>query len=148
MSIEENKALIRRIAEEVFTQLNPDAVDELYAADFVNHSPAAGQAPDRAGIKQSIARLRDSGADMREILEDLIAEGDKVVERYTMRGTHTTEIRGPAGPIPPTGKTVSWTGTATFRVVNGKVAERWANADTLGLLQQLGAIPTAVQSVR
>lgn len=142
MSAEEHKALIRRIADEVFTQHNPDAVDELYAVDFVNHSPGAGQTPDRDGIKRATAQQRAAGSDLKEVLEDLVVEGNTVVERYTMRFTHTMELTGPTGPIPPTGTVVTIPGIAIFRVRDGQVVERWANLDMLGAFQQLGAIPT------
>ncbi len=148
MSLEENKALVRRIAEEVFSRHNPDAVDELYAPDFVNHSPGAGQAPDRDAIKRAAAERRAQGSNLRETIDDVIAEGDLVVERYTLRMTHTAETMGPSGPIPPTGKQLTVTGIAMFRVRDGKAVERWACIDTLGLFQQLGAVPAMAQAAR
>jgi steroid delta-isomerase-like uncharacterized protein len=143
MSTEENKALARRYIE-VFNQGNVTEilaiVDELYAPDFVLHDP---NIPLPAGGIRSREDYKQFGTGFLAALpgqftvEDLIAEGEKVVMRYTYRGTHQGQWRG----LPPTGKAVTFTGTVTYRIVDGKAVEAWQNADNLSVLQQLGLIP-------
>lgn len=135
---EQNKQLVRRAVEEVWNQGNYAAVDELAASDIVVHASL----PDRevhgtAGVKQFYATLREAFPDLHFTIEDQIAEGDRVVTRWTARGTHTGTFNG----IPPTGKTGIVSGIDIDRIANGKVVECWPNADELGLLQQLGVIP-------
>jgi predicted ester cyclase len=139
MSTEANKALVRRGIEE----LNQGDVletsaswDELFVPDFVRHDPAGGFRS-REDYKRFLSRLLVA-LPGHFTIEDLIAEGDKVVLRYTFRGTHQGQWRG----IPPTGKAVTFTGSYIYRIVDGKIVEGWENADTLGLLQQLGAVPS------
>jgi steroid delta-isomerase-like uncharacterized protein len=79
-----------------------------------------------------------ASADLRHTIEDMVAEGDKVATRMTSRGTHTGDFRG----IAPTGKQFTVTGMDLFRIADGKIAEQWTNLDTLGVLQQLGVLPT------
>ncbi len=143
MSIEENKALIRR-AIEVANRGNLTeilaAVDEFCAPDFVLHDPSsalpAGGIRSREDYKQFGTGF-NAALPGQFTIEDLIAEGEKVVLRYTYRGTHQGQWRG----LPPTGKAVTFTGTITYRIVNGKAVEAWQNADNLSVLRQLGLIP-------
>jgi len=137
MSAEENKAMVRRLVKELVNKGDLSVVGEIFATNFVNHSPATGTTPDREGIKQYIAMLHAAFPDFHCTIEDLIAEGDKVVVRVINRGTHRAELMG----IPPTGKQVNMTAISIFRFAGGKVVERWNNTDDLGLLQQLGAFP-------
>lgn len=137
MSTETNKALIRRSVEE----LNQGNVletatnwDELFVPDYVSHDPAGG-CRSREEYKGFLFRLLLAFPGHFTI-EDVIAEADKVVLRYTFRGTH----QGPLRDIPPTGKAVTFTGIYIYRIVAGKIVEGWQNADTLGLFQQLGVI--------
>jgi len=134
---EQNKVVVRRVIEEVYNQGDLAAIEEYVASDFVIHSPSEEiHGPD--GVKQYVAALRDSFPDLHLTIEDQIAEGDRVATRWTARGTHTGAFQG----IPPTGKRGSMTGIAIDRFANGKVVECWVNGDDLGLLQQLGVIPT------
>jgi steroid delta-isomerase-like uncharacterized protein len=139
MSTEENKALDRRSYEE-FNKHNWAGVEEDLAPDYVVHFPGADM--DVAGMKQLTTALWTAFPDAHVVVEDLIAEGDKVVSRATFRGTHQGEFMG----IPPTGKQVSCTGIDIERIEAGKFVEGWANWDELGLMQQLGAIPQMAQT--
>ena len=135
---ESNKTLLRRDAEEVWNQGNLDAVDELFATDVILHEAPPGVSPGAKGVKQLIAGYRAALPDFHLTIEDLIAEGDRVVNRWSMTGTHKGELMG----IPPTGKKVTSTGISIVRIADGKIAEIWGASDQLGLMQQLGAIPS------
>ena len=133
----DNKALVRRLLEESFNSGNSAVADELVAADFVDHNPLPGLPPTAEGFKQSFAVIRAAMPDMTYTIEDVIAEGDKVVVRWTTSGTNTGEMLG----MPATGKKATVTGIDIFRVQDGKLAEFWLSWDQLGMLQQLGMIP-------
>lgn len=134
---EHNKMLVRRAIDEVYNQGNLAVLDELVASDFVIHSPSA-EIHGPAGAKQYVAMLRAAFPDIHFAIEDQIAEGDRVSTRWTARGTHTGEFQG----IPPTGKQVRMAAIDIDRIANGRVVECWTNSDDLGLLQQLGIVPT------
>jgi steroid delta-isomerase-like uncharacterized protein len=138
VSAEDNKALIREVIEEVWNEGNLAAVDRYFAPDYVDHAPLPGQGPGPEGYKGAVAAIRDAFPDLRLTLEDILGEGDKVAFRYTMEGTHRGDFMG----MPPTGKPFSVTGMIFARIAGGKAVERWANLDTLGLMQQIGAIPS------
>ena len=142
MSTEENKVLIRRFYEEVFNTKNLNALDEFCSSDFVDYNPAQGQAPGREGVKQIFAAYTAAFPDLTATVEDQIAEGDKVVVRMSVRGTHRGELMG----IAPTEKQITVSGIDIFRIVSGKVVERWGNTDELGMMQQLGVIPVPGQT--
>jgi len=143
MSIEENKALVRRFEEEVWNQRNPSLVGEFFAASHVFR--AAGSPPlDREGHRQMIAHFQNAFPDGQNTADDLIAEGDKVAHRWTYRGTHLGEFQG----IPPTGRQVTLTGISIWRFEEGKIVESWHELDTLGLMQQLGVVPAPGQAGR
>ena len=143
MSTEENKALVRRFIEVAnrgnLSEILP-TVDELFVPDFVFHDP---NIPVPVGGIRSREDYNQFGTAFQAALpgqftiEDLIAEGEKVVLRYTYRGTYQGEWRG----LPPTGKAVTFTGTVTYRIVDGKAVEAWQNADNLSVLRQLGILP-------
>lgn len=137
MTLEENKTLARRWFEEGFTQGNLDVADELFAADYVNHNALPGQGTGPEGTKHNVTMLRSGFPDLQVTVEDQIAEGDKVVTRWAMSGTHQGALMG----VAPTGKRVTVTGIIVFRVSGGKAVEGWLNWDTLGLMRQIGAIP-------
>jgi steroid delta-isomerase-like uncharacterized protein len=143
MSTEENKALYRRLLEGVMNQRNLALVDELCAPDFVLHRGSTTM-QGREPYKQFLSMYLTGGPDFHLTIEDQIAEGDKVVSRFTGRGTHL----GPFMGIPPTGKHVTATGIGIIRVANGKIVEEWANGDDLGVLQQLGVVPVPGQETR
>jgi len=140
MSTEQNKTLVRRYWEDVWNQGNLAVVDELIAADFDGHPAPSdadfGRGP--AGQKQLVGLYRGAFPDMRMTIDDMAADGDRVVLRWTARGTNTGEMMG----MPATGKPVTVTGMSLNRLVAGKIVEGWTNFDALGMLQQLGVIPT------
>ena len=136
MSTEDNKANVRRGFEAV-NQKNLAVFDELLTPDVVFHS-ASTTMQGLEAYKQLLSVSVTAFPDLQFTIEDMIAEGDTVMVRYTTRGTHQGTFRG----IPPTGKQVSGTGMFIDRLVNGKAVEQWINGDDLGLLQQLGVIPS------
>ena len=140
MSAEENKTIMRRIFE-VFNTGNLAVADEVIAADVVDHQAPPGVAPGRAGFKQLITMFRTAFPDIQMTIEEIIAEGDRVVARSTMRGTHRGEFMG----IPPTGKQFTVTSIDIVHIAGGQGVEHWGNSDDLGMLQQLGVIPTPGQ---
>ena len=133
---EENKALALR-ASEIVNQKNPDLIEELYPPDFVWHGPA-GDIRGYEQAKQLSSTFFAAFPDAHITDEDLIAEGDKVVRRYTTRGTHQgqTEMFGP-----PTGRQIEQKGITIHRIEDGKIVEEWEAFDSLIMLQQLGLAP-------
>jgi steroid delta-isomerase-like uncharacterized protein len=144
MSAEENKAIARREMEELFNHTgNLDVADEIYAPDYVGHEPT--QPEDIHGVegaRQFAATMRSAFPDLSCTIEDQVAEGDKVVTRWTGRGTHQGEAEELG---PPTGKRMEITGISIERISEGKVAESWDNYDAMGMMQQLGMVPEAQQ---
>ncbi len=138
MTAEENKVLAGRFIEEAWDKGNLSFIDEVVTDDFVYHGSPPSFPPTREGFKQIVAMSRAAFPDLRIVVEDMIAEENKVAVRYTMRGTHRGELMG----LPPTGRQVGVPGIVVLRVADGKLTERWENADDLGLMQQLGAIPS------
>jgi len=137
MSTEENKANVRRFADGL-NQKNVAVIDELCTPDYVNHDPANPQVRSREDYKQWFTGLSAAFPDLHFTIDDILAEGDKVAYRFTLRATHSGSWRGAA----PTGKSITVTGTAITRIRDGKFAEDWVNTDALGLVQQLGLIPS------
>jgi steroid delta-isomerase-like uncharacterized protein len=135
MFTEETKTVGRGIMERL-DQRDLDGALALCADTAIWHG-FAPQPLDNAGYRQAISAFLNAYPDSRFLIDDVIAEGDTVVIRHSLRGTHQAAFQD----IPPTGKQVKVGGIATFRVVNGKIAETWLDADILGMLQQLGAIP-------
>jgi steroid delta-isomerase-like uncharacterized protein len=135
---EENKAIVRQQEEELFTQGNLDAADEVYAPDYVSHDPSnSEEVRGLEAAKRAASDYRQAFPDLRVTVEDLIAEGDRVAARLRFRGTHLGELDG----IAPTGRRVDCTGIVISRIEEGKIAEDWANFDDLGMMRQLGLIP-------
>jgi steroid delta-isomerase-like uncharacterized protein len=134
---EENKAITRRDWEETWNQGNLDLIDELQAVDYVGHFLPPGLPTGREGYRQFVQVFRAAIPDIHITIEDLIAEGDKVVTRFTARGTHQGELMG----IPPTGKAVEVTGISIYRFAKGQIVEDWAEYDQLGMLTQMGVVP-------
>ena len=133
---EENKALVRRFVEEFWNEGNTAAADELMASDAEIHMPT-GEVVNPDGLKSFAVMWRASFPDWCSTFEELIAEGDRVAERWTGRGTHRGELQG----IPPTGKRVEAPGSVFYRLVGGKIVEFWGQLDMMSLMQQLGAVP-------
>lgn len=142
MSIEQNKELVRQMVEQMFNQGNLSRADEFLAPDFVEHEELPpGIPPGREGVKQLTATLRSAFPDFQATIDDIIAEGDKVVIRQTWSGTHKGEFMG----VPPTGRRVSIGVIDIIRVDGGKFVEHWGQMDSMSMMQQLGAIPTPGQ---
>ena len=139
MSTEENKAIVVQLYEEIFNKGDLDLADKLVAPNAVNHDPQMppGAPGGPQGLKFVVTMLRSAFPDDHHTIEDLVAEGDKVVVRLTHSGTHQGTFLG----LPPTGKHVSNTSIHIFRFADGQLVEHWANRDDLGLMQQLGVIP-------
>ena len=136
MSKEENKAMVRRIFEEVIVKGNLSAVDEIMASNYVYHFPGQDvKGPE--GFKEFVKMMRTAFPDLSMTIEDQIAEGDKVATRETMRGTHKGDFMG----IAATGKQVTFTGMVIVHFQDGKEVEAWGSPDMLGLFQQLGVVP-------
>ena len=144
MSTESNKAIARRFLEEVFGQGKLAVADEIVAPDHVDHGPGAlpGMPPGPEGSKRLVTVYRNAFPDVHFTIDEQIAEGDKVVTRWTGHGTHKGELAG----IPATGKSATVTGIGVDRVVNGKIVESWGIFDQFGMMQQLGVIPAASQA--
>ena len=137
---EENKALARR-SWEVVTEASldnlKDALAEVYANDFILHE-ADEDIVGTEGLTQFVSMLRSAVPDLRITLEDDTAEGDKVVTRWIGQGTHQGELMG----IAPTGNQVTITGITIHRIEDTKIVEEWSNWGALGLMQQIGAVPS------
>lgn len=134
---EENKAIMRRALQEVVAGGNLALVDELTSPEFVDHTPFRGLPPNREGVRQGIAMLRQAFPDLSVSIDDIIAEDDKVVARYMIRGTH----EGAFMDIEATGEEVAWMTIMIFRVQDGQITDQWLQQDQVGLMQQLGALP-------
>ena len=135
MSTEVNEALAHRVYE-AFNQRNLEVLDELCAPDFVYHLGSMSiQGPE--AYKQFLLKLLRAFPDLKATIEDTIANGDTVVARYILRGTHKGNYMG----MPPTGKQITLTAMGITRIASGRAVEQWVNADDLGALQQLGVIP-------
>jgi steroid delta-isomerase-like uncharacterized protein len=137
MPTEENKALIRCFYEEVFNKRNLAALDDFYAPDHIDHSLPPGFPVGPEGTKQAISTMLEGFPDLRITIEDMIAEDDKVVIKFTTHGTQ----QGTLGGIPPTGKQVAVSTIEITRVEGDKIVEDWGLDDRLGMLQQLGLVP-------
>lgn len=138
MSEKENIAILERFVEEVINQGRLEVADEIVQEDFVELDPLPGQRQGREGLKEVIAMMRAGFPDIHWLCEETIAAGEKVVTRFTWTGTH----RGPFLGIPATGKRVTVKGVVIDRVSGGKMADSRILMDSLGMLQQLGVVPT------
>ena len=135
---EGNKALARRVADDIVNPGNVDAVDEIYAPDYVLHDPSSPEDVHGVeGAREFYETVFNAFPDPQVIIEDQVAEGDTVVSRWTMRATHQGELMD----IPPSGKRVEFTGVTVSRIEGGKIVEDWDIYTALGMMQQIGAIP-------
>ena len=138
MSLEENKAVVRHLIEEVVNAGNLGAAEELYAPDYApGDASVSGDARGPEAAKRLVAAYRAAYPDFSMTVEDEVAEGDKVATRYVARGTHEGEISG----VAPTGRRFEVSGICIHRVVDGRIVEGWWQANELGVLRQLGLIP-------
>jgi steroid delta-isomerase-like uncharacterized protein len=138
MSAAENKAMVRRVFEEALNAGHDAVLDELLAADYVNHDMPA-PAPGAEGFKQVIAQFRAAFPDMAVTIQDEFADGDLVGTRGRFTGTHQGDFMG----IPASGMPIDIQYIDLWRVRDGKLAENWVQMDTAGLMQQIGARPGA-----
>ena len=134
---EKNKAIHRRLFEDVWSQGKLYLIDELFITDLVDHIPGVPDIHGTEELKEYISIQRTVFPDIKFTIEDQIAEGDKLVTRWIFTGTHKGELMG----IPPTGVQATVTGISFSRIAGGKIVECWSNCDDLGMLQQLGVIP-------
>jgi steroid delta-isomerase-like uncharacterized protein len=140
---EQNKAVSRRVVEEMFVGGKLELADELFDQDYVGHDVASPEpVRGREGVKQQAEGYRSAFPDLELTVDDQFAEGDKVATRWTARGTHDGELFG----IAATGKQATVTGITIDRFSGGKIVESWDNWDALGLMQQIGAIPETAQA--
>jgi predicted ester cyclase len=136
----ENEALVRRYVEEVYDQRKLEVVDEIFTPDFTLHDPdmpGAGRGPE--GIKRIVENAVGAFPDLQVTLDDELSSGEKVVTRFTFRGTHQGELMG----IAPTGKRIEVTTIGIWRVAEGRIAEAWLVFDALGMMQQLGVVSSS-----
>lgn len=138
MSTDENKTVVRRVVD-AGNAGDMTAFRELFADDFIHHDPAIR---DLSGFMQFLRAVHAGIPDGHTTIEDMVAEGSEVVKRWTLRGTHTGELLG----VPPTNKPIALRGISIYGIEGGRVKEIWWVTDTLGLLQQLGAIPQPEQA--
>ena len=136
MSVEENKATVRRFIEEAFVKGNPAAVDDLVSESFVPHTWPSVQ-PGRESLKQTVLRMAGGLSDVAFEVEDVIGEGDRVAVRLTARATHKGDFMG----MPAAGKSHEIAEIHIFRLEDALIAEHWHVADMLGMMKQLGATP-------
>ncbi|MEX1253888.1 MAG: ester cyclase [Dehalococcoidia bacterium] len=135
---DENKALVRRMEDEIFNKRRLAAVDEFIAPDYVLRTAAEGAPSGRDAVRDSIAAYLAGFPDLRISVDELVAEDDRVVGCFTFTGTHDGDLFG----MPPTGLRISVRQIAIYRIRDGRVVEEWEVSDQLGLMQQVGAIPS------
>lgn len=135
---DQNRAVVTRMFEEVMSGGNFDTVDELFTADYHDNDPASEEdVRGPSGVREEVGMYRAGLPDLRFTIEDQLADGDQVATRFTCTGTHDGDLMG----IPATGNAVALSGIVIHRVNGGKIEEGYWNWDTLGLLQQIGALP-------
>lgn len=137
MSEEANCTLVRRFIDEIFNAGNFDAADEILEPNYTHHDPTTQEfGSGIEGFKRLIAYYREAFPDLEITLDDQFAAGDRVVDRWTGRGTHEGELMG----VPATGRPVTASGISIHRIEGDRIAETWNNYDAAGVLRQVGAI--------
>lgn len=134
---EQNKAVAKRFYEEVFNKQNVNAIDDVCASNFVDHSAMPGQAPGAQGLKQIFGMYLKAFPDIHVKIKEMIAERDLVVTRFSGEATHKGELFG----TPATGKKIKFNGIDIIRVANGRAAEAWHQGDDMIALMQIGIKP-------
>jgi len=140
---EQNKAVVRRVFDELWNRGNLPVADEFFASTYTHHDPStpdAGRGPESE--KKRVTLYRTALHDLRLTIEDIIAEGEMVMARWSCRGTHKGDLNG----IAPTGKQIAISGISMVRFASGKMVEGWINWDALGLMQQLGVVPDVAKT--
>jgi steroid delta-isomerase-like uncharacterized protein len=138
MAAAENKTVVIGFVEEVINQGRFERVNDLVALDFVELDPLPGQQQGREGLKQVIAAIRTAFPDIHWVIEEMVGEGDKAFSRFTWHGTHRSEFFG----VPATGREIAVKGMVVDRVVAGKMVDSRILMDGLGMMTQLGVIPS------
>jgi predicted ester cyclase len=136
-----NKKRSYLLYEEVFGKGNYEMADELMAADTINHGPGVPPGSGTEGIKRQAALLRTAIPDMEVLLNDQVAEGDRVVSRWTGRGTHTGPLSLPTGAVPATSNSIAFDEIRIDRHANGRIVESWWIPDRFTFWSQLGLLP-------
>jgi steroid delta-isomerase-like uncharacterized protein len=134
VNTEANKALVQRFVEQVFEKLRPGAVDELVADDFVSHTYPASK-DGKAYLREAAERMAKALTNIRFVVNDMVAEGDRVAVRLTASATATGDFMG----IPAAGKSYEIGEMHLFRLRDGKIVEHWHQYDAAGMMRQLGA---------
>lgn len=143
MKLEENKAIVRRAYEVGMNNKDWSVIDEVFASDYVVYYPGVPPIRGLADAKKVLESFLNAFPDIHFVVEDQLAEGDKVTTRWSGRGTHSGEYRGypvPSKVIPPTGRRVVFGATDIYRIQNGKIAEEWNTLDNILVLQQIGLV--------
>ena len=136
-TLENNKEVVSGLYAEVMGQGNLAVADQVLAENYVDHRlPFPDLPPNRDGLKETVSRVRDAFPDIKPVIQDFVAEGDKVTVRVTANGTHQNEFNG----IPPTGRQISWQELHIYRLADGQIVEHWGEFDMLGMLIQLGVV--------
>jgi len=140
---EQNKAIVRRLFEELWNKGNLSVADQLFSPNYAHHDPSTpdfGRGPESERKRATL--YRTAFPDLQLTIEDIIAEGETVMTRWSCHGTHKGDLSG----IVPTGKQFTISGVTIARLTNGKLAEGYVNWDALGLMQQLGVAPELVKT--
>ncbi|MBI1927572.1 ester cyclase [Candidatus Poribacteria bacterium] len=139
----ENKAIVQRYFEEVWSKGNLAVADEILASTYVSHDPASPVATSSPGaLKQRVIMYRTTFPDVQFTVEDIFADGNKVATRWKAVGTH----KGPLMGMDPTGKQVTVTGVSISHIADGVITEEWVYRDSIGMLRQLGVVPQMARS--
>jgi steroid delta-isomerase-like uncharacterized protein len=141
---EQNKAVVRRVFDELWNRGNLPVADEFFASTYTHHDPStpdAGRGPESE--KKRVTLYRTALHDLRLTIEDIIAEGEMVMARWSCRATHKGDLNG----IAPTGKQIAISGISMVRFASGKMVEGWITWDALGLMQQLGVVPDVAKTM-
>jgi predicted ester cyclase len=139
MSLEGMKAKIRWAGEEAWLKGNLEALDEVYAADYVWHRPPFPVISGIEAVKKSIEQMRSAYSDIQIVYEEMVGEGSTIAYRYSIRAMHTGVT--PTMPVPPTNKEVTLVGCVVVHITDGKIVEEFEHSDYLGFLQQIGVVP-------
>jgi steroid delta-isomerase-like uncharacterized protein len=142
MTLNDNRAVVRRAVEEVWNKGDLSLVPVVYAPDFVSHQhshPNMGDVRGTAALIAFLREFREAFPDFHDTIDDQVCEGEKVVTRVTSSGTHRGTFMG----LQPTNKQVSWMAISIDRVEGGKILEEWGSWDMFGMMQQLGSVPMA-----
>jgi steroid delta-isomerase-like uncharacterized protein len=134
---DEKMAVYRRLVDDVWNRGDPDAVDAIFAPTFVGNDPAPPNVIDGpAGMKRFVAQMKAAFPDWTVSTDDVMVDGDKLISRWTVHGTH----RGPFAGLEPTGRRIEVRGISIHRIIDGQIVENWHGVDKLGMLRQIGAV--------